>query len=761
MHRVRSSAKTNAHGTTSSKSAPSRTNSRATVQPASSTPVTLPVQNSQDRQADNQETRAEEVKKRIIVRFMMAVKGILFYSVINVFLVFVPVGMVVHFTSMPAGVVFAMNAIAIVPLAGLLSHATESVASRMGDTVGALINVTFGNAVELIIFIIALVKDEIRIVQASLVGSILANLLLILGMSFFLGGLRFREQIYNSTVTQMSSCLLSLSVTSLLLPTAFHASFHNLETANFKVLEVSRGTSVVLLLVYLLYLVFQLRSHSYMYESTPQEVIERESVPGPAAQYFHPSPPSSSRSSSSQSDTDGSLPSDSRRRRRMKRMMKRGKKSRKSSPGSSKIPGPSRTHGGSRAATPDLQDPKPPRRITLVDSPITMTPITTPGTVCAEDPMEKFGTSEGRKKQSTRSEHQRPNQMHGGLIGEKAVVEKALPSVTSAGAVFSPRRVDFALGSNIEAQQPLGRPRPFSLRSLRPPTNAFTASPINPFAVASAAACGVVDSSSEPKTNLKRSRTLPAGRRPPATTTTRTATGAITPHKDSRKRSRTLPTTTPNDSIAFQANCQVPGSTDPPHDNDNTTAEGDDDENEKQHQTSITTAIILLLISTGLVAVCAEFMVDSIDAIVTTNQSSSSGGGISEAFIGLILLPIVGNAAEHVTAVSVALKNKMDLAIGVALGSSIQIALFITPLVVLIGWILGKDMSLFFTLFETICMFVSAFIVNFLVLDGRSNYLEGALLCSAYVIISVAAFFSPNPRAASELGGGGSGDGGV
>ena len=119
----------------------------------------------------------------------------------------------------------------------------------------------------------------------------------------------------------------------------------------------------------------------------------------------------------------------------------------------------------------------------------------------------------------------------------------------------------------------------------------------------------------------------------------------------------------------------------------------------------MTTAILLLLISTSLVAVCAEFMVDSIDSIVT-NQS-----GISEAFIGLILLPIVGNAAEHVTAVSVALKNKMDLSIGVALGSSIQISLFITPLVVIIGWIMNKDMSLFFTLFETICMFVSAFIL--------------------------------------------------
>ncbi len=102
---------------------------------------------------------------------------------------------------------------------------------------------------------IALVKNHIRIVQASLVGSILANLLLILGMCFLLGGLRFREQIYNSTVTQMSACLLALSVTSLLLPTAFHASFSSETKADDKVLQVSRGTSVIVLLVYFLYLI--------------------------------------------------------------------------------------------------------------------------------------------------------------------------------------------------------------------------------------------------------------------------------------------------------------------------------------------------------------------------------------------------------------------------------------------------------------------------------------------------------------------------
>lgn len=178
-------------------------------------------------------------------RFCNHTKDALCHSWINVLLAFVPVGIAVKAANLSSEIVFAMNAVAIIPLAALLSHATESVASRMGDTMGALINVSFGNAVELIIFIIALVKDEIRIVQASLLGSILANLLLIMGMAFLLGGLRFQEQIYNNTVTQMSACLLSLSVMSLLLPTAFHASFSDDNDADNSTLKVSRGTSVV------------------------------------------------------------------------------------------------------------------------------------------------------------------------------------------------------------------------------------------------------------------------------------------------------------------------------------------------------------------------------------------------------------------------------------------------------------------------------------------------------------------------------------
>jgi Ca2+:H+ antiporter len=147
---------------------------------------------------------ANKAKLSVGKRFVNDVRRIISSSWINWLLIFVPIGIAFGIMTKVKGeaspispnVVFAMNAIAIIPLAYLLCFATESVAAKLGDTMGALLNVTFGNAVELIIFIIALVAKEIRIVQASLLGSILANLLLILGMCFLFGGLRFREQVY-------------------------------------------------------------------------------------------------------------------------------------------------------------------------------------------------------------------------------------------------------------------------------------------------------------------------------------------------------------------------------------------------------------------------------------------------------------------------------------------------------------------------------------------------------------------------------------
>lgn len=145
--------------------------------------------------------------------------------------------------------------------------------------------------------------------------------------------------------------------------------------------------------------------------------------------------------------------------------------------------------------------------------------------------------------------------------------------------------------------------------------------------------------------------------------------------------------------------------------NENQAGEENDDDTQEGQTLNPVAAAVALVIITILVAVCAEYLVGSIDSIVQT-------AGISKTFIGLILLPIVGNAAEHVTAVVVAWKNKMDLAIGVAIGSSMQIALLVTPFLVILGWIIGEEktqLTLHFETFETVVFFMSVLITNYLI----------------------------------------------
>lgn len=139
-------------------------------------------------------------------------------------------------------------------------------------------------------------------------------------------------------------------------------------------------------------------------------------------------------------------------------------------------------------------------------------------------------------------------------------------------------------------------------------------------------------------------------------------------------------------------------------------------------------ALILLVCSSAMIAACAECLVNTIDAMVIKTP-------LSELFIGLIILPIAGNVAEHITALTVAAKNKMDLAISVSVGSANQIALFVTPVIVIAGWIMNQDMTLYFSLYETVTLVATTLLVNVLILNGRTNVLEGGLLCACYFII--------------------------
>ncbi|KAI1387489.1 Sodium/calcium exchanger protein-domain-containing protein [Hypoxylon trugodes] len=167
------------------------------------------------------------------------------------------------------------------------------------------------------------------------------------------------------------------------------------------------------------------------------------------------------------------------------------------------------------------------------------------------------------------------------------------------------------------------------------------------------------------------------------------------------------------------------------------------EEEEEIHMSPWSAAAVLIVV-TVLIALCADYLVDSIDALVERAH-------ISRSFIGLILIPIVGNAAEHVTAVVVAVKNKMDLALGVAIGSSIQIALFVTPFLVILGWIMDREMDLHFETFETVAFALAVLVVIYTVQDGKSNYLEGAMLMALYVIIALAFFVTPSQYFNTDL----------
>ncbi|KAF7330512.1 hypothetical protein MVEN_02490700 [Mycena venus] len=162
----------------------------------------------------------------------------------------------------------------------------------------------------------------------------------------------------------------------------------------------------------------------------------------------------------------------------------------------------------------------------------------------------------------------------------------------------------------------------------------------------------------------------------------------------------------------------------------------EEEEEAEEPQLSLWMTLGLLAVVTVVVAVTAEWLVDSIDGL-------TESGNITKEFVGVILLPIVGNAAEHVTAVSVSVKDKLTLSLGVAVGSSIQIALFVIPFIMVLGWILGKPLTMLFDPFESIALFLAVITVNYVVQDGKSNWLEGMILMSLYIILGTTFFFYP------------------
>jgi Ca2+:H+ antiporter len=359
----------------------------------------------------------------------MTVKNIIF----SVLLIFIPISLAAEYLHWGELAVFITAGLAILPLAAWMGTATEEIAAVVGPSLGGLLNATFGNATELIIALVALRAGVVNVVKASLTGSIIGNLLLVMGFSMLLGGIRYKEQVFQPTIARLNASTMNLAVIAMLLPTAVDYTSAGIEEPAMQQLSVV--VAIALIIIYLLTLFFSMKTHSYLFEVGTAEAEEHE-----------------------------------------------------------------------------LEEPG--------------------------------------------------------------------------------------------------------------------------------------------------------------------------------------------------------------------------------HKPNIWLWTGVLLAVTVLVAIESELLVGALEE--ATKQL-----GLTELFTGIIVLPIIGNAAEHATAVVVAMKNKMDLSVSVAMGSSLQIALFVAPVLVIAGWFMHQPMDLNFNPFELVAVAVAVLIANSVSSDGRSNWLEGSLLLATYVVIGAAFYFHP------------------
>ena len=348
-----------------------------------------------------------------------------------VLLAFIPVSLAAKFLEWGDLTIFIAAGLAIIPLAAWMGTATEEIAVVAGPNLGGLLNATFGNATELIIAIIALRAGYVNVVKASITGSIIGNLLLVMGFSMLLGGIRYKEQTFQSLIARMNSAAMNLAVIAILVPTAVNYTSEGISETTLQ--NLSLAVAIVLIIVYILTLVFSMKTHSYLYDVGLAETELME------------------------------------------------------------------------------------------------------------------------------SEQESPN---------------------------------------------------------------------------------------------------------------------------------------------------------------------------------IVLWMGVLLVCTLCVAFESELLVDSLETATTQL-------GLTALFTGVVVVPIIGNAAEHATAVTVAMKNKMDLSLSVAVGSTMQIALFVAPLLVIIGKLMGQPMDLDFNPFELVAVAASVLIANSISSDGKSNWLEGTLLLATYAVLGFAFYFHP------------------
>ena len=193
------------------------------------------------------------------------------------FFVMIPVAIVLEKTGAKDSWIFFATALSIIPIAKLISASTENLAHHTGDAIGGLLNATFGNLPELIIAVIALQAGLYDMVRASIIGAILANLLLATGLSFFVGGLKHHSQDYNPASTRIYNSMMFIAICSLIIPAAFGRAFGNESSFQESQRNLNVTLAISLLVAYVLYLFFMIRTHPDLFKSAGSEEAEAES----------------------------------------------------------------------------------------------------------------------------------------------------------------------------------------------------------------------------------------------------------------------------------------------------------------------------------------------------------------------------------------------------------------------------------------------------------------------------------------------------
>lgn len=537
----------------------------------------------------------------------MGWKLIFLGSWLNVLILLIPATWVLRIATPEShSLIFGSCVVAMIPLVKMHDMSIRELSVRVGGTKTGLLNASMANIVEMVVAIIALRKCELRVVQSSLIGSMLSKLLLILGMCFFAGGMRFTAQDFDATATQIHSSLLSLSVGAVLLPAAFHFTLSDrtpgesikttIEEQKQDILRMSHGVSVVLIFIYISYLLFQFWSHSHHFmdaQAPSNKLPNAVSVRSMASRVRPPSPvlrrlmsptPTLTNVLGKSSQSQNSMPP---------RARFVFPSTATSSPGSSILktsPYPSQSTVNVNGASSTVR---------LVPEPSPGSPISELGDPLKDSPQPSSGPFQG---------------LEGRSPGERASLVSELLSSYYADMEM----LEYAEQQEAKKEEPV----------------------------------------------------------------------------------------------------------------------------ERKPQLSWLLTLVLLLVVTVLVALDAEWMIDSIDSISPT---------ISKEWIALILLPTVGSLAECITATSASAKDRLSLSISVAVGSTIQTALFVIPLMVLLGWVLDKPLALLFDPFESIVLYISVNTMGYVVADGKSNWLEGLILIGLYIVAAVTFWFYPGSNFSTNL----------